>query len=155
MSSPDFAQLDLAEQQRIDAVCLEFEDRWLEGPHPDLSAMLQRVPQTLQPMLLIELVKIDLAYRRRRGEPARVESYLRTWEQYRDTLQDALGSPESKQDPPIGALQPGEIVRRYRIIERIGAGGFGEVYLARDEDLSRDVALKTIHGGSGDHELLL
>ena len=36
---------------------------------------------------------------------------------------------------------------RYVVTRRLGMGSFGEVYLARDPDLARDVAIKG--GGSG------
>lgn len=43
---------------------------------------------------------------------------------------------------------PGQQLGRYRIRGKIGAGGMGEVYLAHDTNLHRDIALKVLPSGS-------
>jgi eukaryotic-like serine/threonine-protein kinase len=44
-------------------------------------------------------------------------------------------------DVPIGALIDG----RYRVVSRLGSGGMADVFLAQDQQLGRNVALKLLH----------
>ncbi|MBV9009274.1 MAG: serine/threonine protein kinase [Verrucomicrobia bacterium] len=79
-----------------------------------------------------------------------VESLLAQEGSARELMQEAahaklagiLGESESE-------LSPGEQLGNYTIVSLIGEGGMGEVYLAQDKSLGRQVAIKLLKPGLG------
>ena len=85
---------------------------------------------------------------RRRRTPRPCSTRGRTWRPA--TRGDMAGAPLEEQDRPdepgqaVNALEAGSSVGRYRIVKFLGAGAMGEVYLAEDPQIERQLAIKTV-----------
>src|SRR5579884_507136 len=86
---------------------------------------------------------------------AEVESLLRSLELENELLREptispqALGpQPDGTSPDPLGGEGPGGRIGRYRLLEQIGEGGFGVVFMAEQhEPVRRLVALKIVKLG--------
>ena len=62
------AQPPVAGLQQIDAACDRFEAVWREGHVPDLAYYLAEAPVELRLFLFRDLLRLDVEFRRQRGE---------------------------------------------------------------------------------------
>ena len=84
-----------------------------------------------------------------------VEEFLRS----HDELGDFLGVPaiaRMYEDALVGSEPDasGRVVGRYKLLERIGEGGFGDVYRSEQETPHREVALKIIKLGMNTRQVM-
>jgi tetratricopeptide (TPR) repeat protein len=148
---PDlYTTLPLAAAEELDALCDAFEQAWKDdsGMRPRLDEFLAGVTGDMQTAAIMELLPIELAYRRRLGEAISLTDYaerypaaapyLPLWSQ---PATDAAAKSKSHER----ALKPGDRFGKYTIVAWLGAGGMGDVYRAVDPTLGREVAIKIVH----------
>ena len=119
------------EFDRFVEVCRRFEEDLRNGLRPNIDGELAKWPEPLRPHVLNELSDLEQHHRRKRDEMPQADHYATT-------------GPTEPIEPmastvPLG--QPDKI-GRYRVVQVLGEGSFGRVYLAHDDDLDRAVAIK-------------
>ncbi len=78
---------------------------------------------------------------------ARIEALLRADSEVGDFMERSPGNPGARSIHAIGA-KPGDRIGRYRLLQQIGEGGAGVVFMAEQEEpVRRKVALKIIKPG--------
>jgi tetratricopeptide (TPR) repeat protein len=78
----------------------------------------------------------------------RLAALLREHEQAGGFLEGGAPAPAPSAATPLAGEGPGSVIGRYKLLERIGEGGFGVVYMAEQrEPVRRKVALKIIKLG--------
>jgi WD40 repeat protein/tRNA A-37 threonylcarbamoyl transferase component Bud32 len=139
--------LSLEALQRIDQICLAFENAWQAGTPPELEQFLGATAEPERSVLLGELVRLELEYLSRRGEIPAVEQYQARFPDHRALIAELF----EEHVACAGRVRPpGTRVRYfgdYEILEEISQGGMGIVYKARQLSLNRVVALKMIRSG--------
>jgi serine/threonine protein kinase/tetratricopeptide (TPR) repeat protein len=100
-------------QTWIDALASPFDRAWWSGLRPRIEEYLAGVEKSRRPLLLGELLRVELEYRRKAGEAPALEEYQRRFAGYPEVVQAAFAAPETvsfRRSPTADPIPSGQRV---------------------------------------------
>ena len=144
----------LSERAQVDVLLVDQFQRWKLNQIIPVDQYLDRTPD-IGDIYKVELLIEEFGYLDQRGiAPAAedfVKRYLALSADARLELCEALelegvSDTDSGSDPPSNdggsSKSTPELIGRYEVVRLLGKGAFGKVFLAKDPDLDRSVAIK-------------
>jgi serine/threonine protein kinase len=160
----------LSLQRRVDAACDRFENAWKDGPRPGIEEYLAEVPEPDRIPLFRELLAVEIELRCNGGERPTPEEYQHRFREHSELIRAAFANSPGDADrgppgssgggttphtpptdssavdpdslPPSGSPPVRDHIGRYKVVQWLGGGTYGDVYLAHDAVMDRQVAVK-------------
>lgn len=142
----------------METLCLEFEAAHKSGKSPRIEQYLERISADGRGGVLLELLLVEF---RQLGAMVDLAAYEARFPSYANVIAKAWKILEDQETVDLrttcsnakaaglsveGALRAAAIlpewIGRYQVLRLLGSGGFGDVYLGQDPNLSRHVAIK-------------
>src|SRR5580700_5030012 len=146
--------------ERLQQLCQDQRARWTRGERALVESYFDRQPELRSDeKLLLDFILAEYTLRQELGDHPAAEEYFERFPDLKSQLQllfevhDAVFAT-TRMDAEISEA-PGTVIGPYRLLQQIGEGGFGVVFMAEQiTPVKRMVALKVIKPGMDTRQVI-